>query len=404
MNLDRRLTRRSFLRGVAGVAAGAAIGCTERQTPRAAPTPSAKAVAPVECEAATEGTALWETAIRRGIVYGSSAATWQLEDPAYRRLFGREAAMLFTEDDLLWWRLRPTPSSRLDFSYGDRIVSFAERRGMLVLGAHLVWDEGYGEGWTDQDLWNLSERRARELLFGTIEHEVARYRGRVAAWIVANEVLEGSGLRVDVPWYLTIGSGYVAESFRVAHEADPRALLLLNDFGYETDDSQSLAVDKRAATLELLDALLADDVPVHGLGIQAHLHATELAETFDPEPYRRFLADVAALGMRILITEMDVLDDGLPADVDERDRAVADTIRRYLGVALDEPAVASLVTFGLSDRYTWLEEDFPREDGAPRRPLPFDEELEPKLAFRALDESLAAAPPREPLWVPPRCS
>lgn len=254
----------------------------------------------------------------------------------------------------------PVSTSR----YGDRIVEFAERQGMLVLGAHLVWDEGFGEGWTDDDLWGLDEQTARDLIFGTVDAVVRRYRGRVAAWIVANEVLDEAGMRVDVPWYETIGPGYVAESFQIAHEADPEAILLLNDYGYEIDDGSDLAADRRAAALAFLDELLAADVPVHALGVQAHLHGGDFAQAFEPESYARFLADVADRGLKILITELDVLDDGLPVEIGPRDRAVADAIERYLDVALDEPAVAAFTTFGLSDRYTWLQEDYPRDDGA----------------------------------------
>lgn len=403
MGAERRLTRRSFLLGAAGLAATGLIGCTAgRRTVPAAFSARAQPN-PIECPAVDADRTLWETAVGSGLVYGSSAATWQLEDPAYRRLFSRETAILFTEDDLLWWRLRPTPRSDLDFTYGDRIVGFAERRGLLVFGAHLVWDQGFGEKWANDDLWSMDEATAREVLFGTLTRVVRHYRGRVAAWSVANEVLDGSGLRVDVPWYLTIGSGYVAEAFRLAHEADPDAHLVLNEFGYETDDSFALAADKRTATLRVLDELLRANIPVHGLGIQAHLHADNLADSFDPDGYRRFLAEVADRGLEILVTELDVLDDGLPADVEARDRAVADALRRYLDVTLDEPAVVSVMTFGLSDRYTWLQEDFPRDDGAPRRPLPFDERLRPKPAYHALKGALEAAPTREPLWVPPRC-
>jgi endo-1,4-beta-xylanase len=341
--------------------------------------------------------------MRRGLVYGSSAATWQISDTEYRRLNERESAILFTEDDLLWYRLRPTPHSDLDFRFGDRIVRFAEDQGVLVLGAHLMWDEGYGDGWTESDFYELDRQAARDLLFGTIDAVVRRYRGRIAAWIAANEVFDGFGIRAEVPWYGTIGPSYVEEGFHVAHEADPDALLLINDFGFETGDGSSSAEDRRAVALQVVDDLLAKDVPLHGFGVQAHLNADGFAERFDPKTYRAFLGEVADRGLPIFITEMDVLDDGLPAAVDARDRGVADVYDRYLDAALDEPAVATLVTFGLSDRYTWLEEDYPRDDGAPRRPLPFDDEMRPTPTAVVLEESLRNAARRSAPLVPPRC-
>jgi endo-1,4-beta-xylanase len=154
--------------------------------------------------------------------------------------------------------------------------------------------------------------------------------------------------------------------------------------------------------LELLDRLLDQNVPVDALGVQAHLDAS-VFDGFDPAGYRRFLSDVADRGLKIFITEMDVLDDTLPAAAGPRDRAVADIYRRYLDAALEEPEVVSLMTFGLSDRYTWLQEDFPRDDGAPRRPLPFDDKLKPKPVLGALQGALEQTPPRNAFAVPPRC-
>jgi endo-1,4-beta-xylanase len=402
------LSRRSLLLGAAGFAAAGLVRCTgsERAAPpaRTTPTPTV-APEPVECADGAAGPRepLWRRSIEHGLVYGSSAATWQLADREYRRLYARESSILFTEDDLLWYRLKPTPMSELDFSFGDRIVSFAEREGMLVFGAHLVWDQGFGEGWTEDDLWNLDEQAARDLLFGTVEATVERYRGRIAGWIVVNEALDEFGVRPEVPWYGTIGPGYVEEAFRLARDLDPDATLVLNDFGFETDDDGRSAAGRREAALAYVDELLAADVPVDAFGVQAHLVADRFPDGFDADAYRTFLRELAERGLRILITEMDVLDDGLPADPEERDRAVADVYRTYLDVALDEPAVASLMTFGLSDRYTWLEEDYPRDDRAPRRPLPFDDEMRPKPAYRALAGELEAAPNRDLLWRPPRC-
>ncbi len=399
MRIDDRLTRRSTLAGAAGAAgltlAGRA-GVAVAQT--ASPVAVASPVAPLT------RTPLWLPASEAGIVFGTSLATWQL-DAEYPALVDHEAAILFTEDDLLWYKLRPTPDAVLDFAGGDQFLALAEAQGQLVFGAHLVWDEGFGEGWIEDDLWGLDEATARALLFDTVEAVVDRYRGRVAGWIVVNEVIdahEADGLRRDYPWYETIGPAFIAESFQLAHATDPDALLVLNDFGFETDDEFDAAADKRRNALIVLDALLEADVPVQAFGVQAHLEAADFATKFDADGYAGFLAEIAARGLSVLVTEMDVLDDGLPADIAVRDAAVADAYARYLDVTLAEPAVASVMTFGLTDRYTWLQEDYPREDGEARRPLPFDDALQPKPAYDAVYAALDAAPSRPALWQAPR--
>ena len=346
---------------------------------------------------------LWVPADRNGLVYGSSTATWQISDEDYAELFARHAAMLFTEDDLLWYRLKPTPDSELDFTFGDQLIAFAERHRQLVLGAHLVWDEGFGEGWTEDDLYGMSEARAREVLFGTVRATLRRYRGRVAVWSVVNEaIVNGTdqghhGLRTDVPWFQTIGPEYVGRAFDIAREEDPHAMLMLNDFGYETvNEYGDRPEDKQRATLRVLDRLLDDGHPVQAFGIQAHLLADRFHDRFSARTYSRFLRELADRGMTILITELDVLDDGLPADPRRRDKAIAKTYRRYLDVALDNEAVKAVVSFGLSDRYTWLQEDYPREDGAARRPLAFGEDLRAKMPYWAILTGLRRAPRRRP--------
>jgi endo-1,4-beta-xylanase len=388
-------TRRQLLeRAAAGVAAGSVL--------------SGAAPALAEAARTHHRMPLWEVAQRRGIVYSGSISTWMYaDDPAYAHLFGREVGMLWPEDDFLWYHLRPSPTSGLDFTYPDMIVEFAERHGQLVLGAPgLVWDEGFGDGWTDDDLWGMSHRRASHVLFSTVRAMVRRYRGRVVAWIVCNEVTDPEGkhgLRTDVPWYNTIGPGYVAESFHQAHEQDPHALLILNEFGFDTVNQYGdQPVPRQRAALEVLDNLLKNDVPVHALGIQAHLLATDFKHRFHRREFRHFLHEVAERGLKILITEMDVLDDGLPPAIGRRDRGVAEVYRRFLDTVLEEEAVISVVQYGLSDRWTEENDDNPRSDGVSRRPCPFDDNLKPKPAFYAIREALEDAPRRHPYWVPPK--
>jgi endo-1,4-beta-xylanase len=371
---------------------------------------------PVEAVASgghSAGRALWQIARHRGLVFGSSAATWQLfEDPPrdlrlteYAPLHAREAEIVFTEDDLLWYKVKPTPDSPLDFTYADLLYGFARRHRQLVLAAHLVWDEGFGEGWPEDYLWELDKPDSEELLFGTARAMLRRYRGRTAGWIVANEVTspigdggDELGFRTEVPWYQTIGREYVRRMFRLARRHDPHATLVLNEFGFETtNEFGDDPVARQEGFLSVIDTLQRQHVPLDAVGIQAHLLAAHW-DSFDPKQYRKFLKRISDRGLKILITEMDVLDDGLPAAVRPRDRAVANIYADYLDTTLANPAVKSLITFGLSDRYTWLQEDYPREDGAARRPLPYDEDLHPKPALRALRRELRTAPRRRPLW------
>jgi endo-1,4-beta-xylanase len=387
--------RRSFLTGAAGAVAGIALGA-------AAPGPAAGAPGAARIPG-TGRPPLWLQADRKGIVFGSSIATWQL-DPGYSKLHAREAGLLFTEDDLLWYQLKPSPDAPLNFGPGDEIIGFAEKNNQLVIGAHLAWDEGFGEGWTDDDLWGLSREEAQQLLYGVIRREVAHYKGRVDGWIVANEVTDPHeadrfGFRTNIPWYHTIGRSYVARSFHIAEEQDPNALRIINEFGFETvNEWGDRPEPRRRAYLKVIDYLLERNVPVQAVGIQGHLLADDFGRRFDERGYRAFLRDVADRGLPILITEMDVLDEGLPTDRKKRDRMVAEVYRRYLDVTLDEKAVKAVVAFGLTDRYTWLDEDQPRDDGTHRRPLAFNRRLEPKPAYYAISRAFRHAPERKPLW------
>jgi endo-1,4-beta-xylanase len=398
MEIKQAVSRRNLLLGGGAGIAGAALG-----------------LSPIEAaEAAMRGVkapALWRAAARNGLVYGSSIATWQIEDDntgaiydqGYAHLHPHHAALLSTEDDLLWWRIRQTPTSGLDFTHPDRIYAFAERHNQVVYaGPGLVWDEGFGDGWTDDDLWNIGEKRARRLLYGTLRSVMHRYRGRTAVWVVVNEaIVNGTdqghrGLRTDVPWFNTIGPEYVAHAFHEAREADRHGMLILNDFGYETANQYGdLPIDKMRNTLKVIDHLQSHDVPLDGFGIQAHLLADHFGERFHAHEYRHFLRELGDRGLHVLITELDVLDDGLPKAFGPRDRMVADVYRRYLDVALESHYVKAVVSFGLTDRYTWLDEDMPRDDGGHRRPLAFDRRLRVKPAYHAIHDKLAQAPKRQ---------
>ncbi len=274
-------------------------------------------------------------------------------------------------------------------------LDFCKERGIKLTGAHLLWHLStpkYFEAATDV-------AAARKLVTDHITYMCKRFAGQIWSWNVVNEALnprEGhpGGLRAS-PLVSQLGEQFFDFAFHLAREADPHALLVYNDYAMELDTKEN--ADRRRALLGLLDSLLRRRVPIDGIGLQCHLRLDQFK--FAPDVYRNFLREVAARGVRILITELDVFDAGAPADFAARDRAVADCYGQFLDVALDEKAVAALVTWGLSDKYTWLtprySPKFARADGLPSRPLLFDEEFHPKPAYYAVAKALAAAPVRE---------
>jgi endo-1,4-beta-xylanase len=138
--------------------------------------------------------------------------------------------------------------------------------------------------------------------------------------------------------------------------------------------------------------------PVDAVGIQAHLAAVGGPPLSVPK-LKRFVAEIAALGLEIQVTELDVTDARAPADIGIRDRLVADTYSRFLDAVLAEPAVKMVVTWGLSDRHSWIVRHETnqakwRKDGLPSRPLPFDADLRPKPACTAIANAFMHTPSR----------
>jgi endo-1,4-beta-xylanase len=141
--------------------------------------------------------------------------------------------------------------------------------------------------------------------------------------------------------------------------------------------------------LGLLRRLKEKKAPIHGFGTQAHLSAGSLGK-IKAETVRKFFGQVAGLGLKILITELDVIDADLPDDIERRDKGVAETYEAYLSAALQEKAVVAVLTWGLTDKYTWLARRHKRPSGVPIRVLPLDAQYGRKPAWQAVAKAIDA--------------
>lgn len=338
--------------------------------------------------AAAEAFAFRALAARRGLLWGAAVEPQIMDgDPAFAALVRRQCAVLTPENAMKWNALRPGPD-QFDFAAADRVVALARAQQARVHGHCLVWHEAM----PDWLLGDLNAKTGQALLSRHIRAVVGRYAGRVRSWDVVNEAVERNDRRPDglraSPWLKALGPDYIDEAFHLAHQADRSAKLAFADYGLEYDNV-SWMVEKRGTMLQVLSGLLARGVPVHALAIQGHLDASRPMGF--GEGLRRFLRQVADLGLEIYITELDVNDQMLAGDVAHRDAVVAANYRAFLDVALREPAVRMVNTWGLSDRHTSRSAMFPRADGAQVRPLPFDQDLQPTPADFAIVSALREA-------------
>ncbi len=279
-----------------------------------------------------------------------------------------------------WPDVRPS-RAEYRFEKADAIVDFARINNIKVRGHTLAWYGGM-PAWTE-DIGGRAE--AERELVTHIESVVGRYRGIIPSWDVVNEPIEdspkaGKVLRPSV-WTKHLGPDYLPIALRAAAGADPLAQLVLNEYDIEFKGPRFSA--RRRALLQLLRQLRDSGAPLHALGLQAHLFADR---EIDREGLQSFLSDVKAMGLDILVTELDVVDYELPGDVVERDALVAGTASKFLQAVFEVVRPKVILTWGLSDRYTWVPTYFKREDGMPNRPLPFDAEFKPKPLFAVIEE------------------
>jgi endo-1,4-beta-xylanase len=323
-------------------------------------------------------------AVQRGLVYGSAACTYQLNDRDFAAALTREAGILVPEYEMKRDALERI-RGQYDFSACDTLVDFARARAMSVRGHTLVWYHS-NPAWLEEAVLDW---RDPGLLTGYIASVMGHFRGRIGSWDVVNEALapgdgRSDGLR-ECFWLKAFGTGYVDDAFHAARAADRDALLVYNDWGCEAGEPDN---DRfRAVTLSFLEGALARGVPIHALGLQGHLSA--FGPQVNQRKLSRFLDDVESLGLRILVTEHDVNDTGGPLDTAERDRKVADASRRFLDVILSHRATVAVLTWGLTDRFLDAPGWRQRLAGYRPRKLPLDSDLSRTPMWRAIANSLA---------------
>ncbi len=260
------------------------------------------------------------------------------------------------------------------FDEADYVVNFAKENDMYLRGHTLVWH-------LQTPSWVMNTTNRDEMLdhmYDHIETVMTRYKGEVDAWDVVNEAVDdntANNLRKSA-WYNVIGEEYIELAFRKAKEIDPDALLFYNDY-------ESMNMLKFNNILALVADLVQKDVPIDGVGIQAHWSIYNFSKT----KLERMIKSIGELGLQVHLTEIDVSLYDYDHGANPYDKPPQELLDRQAQVYRDifelclkyDEYVTNVTTWGICDKYTWLD-NHPisnRKDW----PLIFDESGLPKKAY-----------------------
>ena len=299
------------------------------------------------------------------------------------------------ENELKWERVHPQPG-KYEFAQADRYVALGQEYHMFIVGHCLIW-HSQTPAWVFRD--EKGSLLGREALLARMKEHiqtvVGRYKGKIQTWDVVNEALNEDGTLRQSPWLRAIGEDYIEKAFVYAHEADPQAQLVYNDYNLENPA-------KRAGAVALVKKLQAAGAPIAVVGIQGHLSLTSPSAADEGAA----IAEFAALGLKVSISELDInllptpgfgptadvslkvaqapklnpYVNGLPEDVQ---RQLATRYAELFRVFIEHRADLQRVTFwGVDDGDSWLN-GWPVM-GRTNYPLLFGRDGKPKLAFDAV--------------------
>lgn len=273
--------------------------------------------------------------------------------------------------------------NRYDWRDSDSIVSFAQQHGLRVRGHNLLWHQQTPR-WLFRDTLthaNVTKEVLLQRLKDHINTVVKRYKGKLYAWDVVNEVIADDSATYfrNSPWTQICGEEFVAKAFEYAHAADPTAILFYNDYNTENPV-------KREKIYRMLKKMLAAKVPVHGVGLQAHWSINNPTR----EELEKSIQLFSSLGLQIQFTELDVsvyagrqggqliqgqaqaavLTPEMEQKQLEKYKMIFEVFRKY------KKEITGVTFWNISDKYSWL-------DGRGRKnfPLLFDQNLQPKKAY-----------------------
>ena len=378
-------TTRTLIAGVVSLATLAFVPATASAAPPTAP--------PAHESKQFSRSSLASLASEVGLVFGVAVNMDELPtDRKYRHLVTTQFSSVTAENVMKWGPMEPV-RGQVNYAPAEALIASAVENDQLVRGHTLVWHSQL-PAWLSPNgtTTTLTPQEVRDVLEERVRTVARHFKGQIWQWDVVNEAIADDGTYRRTVFYNAYealglpGHAYIADAFRWAHEEDPDALLFYNDYNLEFSSPK---VDK---AYELVQELLADDVPIHGVGFQGHL-ATQFGFPNLQENLERF----AALDLEVALTEVDIRGAVQPEEdgtgftheplTPEHQALQEDYWRRTLQACLAVEACNSYTVWGVGDANSWVPGVFAGEGAA----LLWDERLNKKPQFHELRRVLRDA-------------
>ncbi|MEH1893961.1 MAG: endo-1,4-beta-xylanase [Nostoc sp.] len=334
---------------------------------------------------------LRQVAAAKGKHYGAAVdSEFLLKDKDYANLIARECSIVTPNGELKWNATEPQPG-KFTFESADAIANFCQNNNIALHGHTLFWHMGRPDWLPYPPTLETIERHVK----GVMGH----YRNSpvLKSWDIANEIIADNENDADNATYglrKGVKPELIRDLFKIAASVDNTKKFYLNDFGIEG------ATWKSSRFLKMVEYLKNSGVKIDGAGIQSHLWFST-AYGFDAKGFSSVLKRLNDLGVKPMITELDIIiDTPLPDSIQKLDQMVGDSYKRYLDLCF-AAKVDTVITWGITDRHTWIR----HPDWMPKktyrdnpslwkflRPLPFDENLKPKIARNAIAQAFQQAP------------
>ncbi|HDQ44161.1 MAG TPA: 1,4-beta-xylanase [bacterium] len=233
------------------------------------------------------------------------------------------------ENALKWYDCEKEPGV-VDYTTADRLWEICHELDIPMRGHCIFWEkEEFLMPWlkelNNDDLRAAVARRG----IGVTGH----FRGRIHEFDLNNEMIHGDFFRRRLGW------GVINEMAWLARAGNPDAVLYVNDYGILVDGGVNAS-----AFISQIGTLLANGVPIGGIGCQGHL-ASRYRSPMSPELVQRMLDRLARFDLPIKITEC-LFD----ADTEENR---ARELRNIFPVYFAHPGVEAIVMWGFWEGTAW---------------------------------------------------